>query len=170
MMCRPSMGTVGVSRHAHGFTLVELMVVIAIIGILSAIALPQYQNYLARTQVTRAMNETGALRTAVEICLSEGRTSGMGVAASECDPGATGSNLMTDPGATGAAPTVTLPSGFGVAAVTFPVGAKAQITGVFGNSAAVALSGYAITWSFDSASGWSCSSTVPSKFQPAACS
>ncbi len=157
-------------RKVHGFTLVELMVVVAIISVLAAIALPQYESYVARTQVTRAMNESGALRTAVEICISEGRTSGMGVAASECDPGATGSSLMTDPGVTGAAPTLTLPSGFGVAAVTFPAGTKAQITAVFGNRAAVALTGYAITWSFDSASGWSCSSTVPAKFQPAACS
>ncbi|MEG1202699.1 MAG: pilin, partial [Comamonas sp.] len=87
-----------------------------------------------------------------------------------CDPGATGSSLMTDPGATGAAPTLALPSGFGVPAVTFPSAGKAKVTANFGNSAAVALAGYAVTWDFDSASGWSCSSTVPTKFRLTACS
>lgn len=43
-----------------GFTLIELMIVIAII--LAAIALPMYQNYIARSQVTRAMGEAGNLK------------------------------------------------------------------------------------------------------------
>ena len=46
-------------KAQKGFTLIELMIVIAIIGILAAIAIPQYQNYIARSQVTRAMGEAG---------------------------------------------------------------------------------------------------------------
>jgi len=58
---------------------------IAIIGILAAIAIPQYQNYIARSQVARAVSETGVIKTAVEDCLNNGKTQ----AAS--DFGATGS-------------------------------------------------------------------------------
>ena len=48
-----------------GFTLIELMIVIAIIGILAAIAIPQYQNYTARAQVSEAMTLLGGLKTPV---------------------------------------------------------------------------------------------------------
>lgn len=59
------------SRSHAGFTLVELMIVVAIIAILAAIAIPQYQNYIARSQLARALGETGSLKTAVEDCLTQ---------------------------------------------------------------------------------------------------
>lgn len=46
-----------------GFTLIELMIVIAIIGILAAIAIPQYQNYIARSQVAEAFTLADGIKT-----------------------------------------------------------------------------------------------------------
>ena len=49
-----------------GFTLIELMIVVAIIGILAAIAIPAYQDYTARSQVSEGLSLAGGMRTAQE--------------------------------------------------------------------------------------------------------
>ena len=52
-------------RKQKGFTLIELMIVVAIIGILAAIAIPQYQSYVARSQVSEAISLAGSVKTAI---------------------------------------------------------------------------------------------------------
>src|SRR6266536_6698343 len=52
-------------RLQQGFTLIELMIVVAIVGILAAIAIPAYQDYVARSKVSEAMAALGACKTSI---------------------------------------------------------------------------------------------------------
>lgn len=54
--------------NQKGFTLIELMIVVAIIGILAAIALPAYQNYVKKARFSELLNASAAAKTAVEVC------------------------------------------------------------------------------------------------------
>ncbi|ABZ75046.1 prepilin peptidase dependent protein D [Shewanella halifaxensis HAW-EB4] len=68
-------------NNAKGFTLIELMIVVAIIGILAAIALPAYQDYTKKAKFAEVVTSVGAARSAVELCF---QTEG---ALANCDAG-----------------------------------------------------------------------------------
>ena len=80
-----------------GFTLIELMIVVAIIGILAAVALPAYQNYSNRAKFSEVILATSSAKTAIEVCLQDNGTLG-----AACKQGTNGvpANFTASAGAT----------------------------------------------------------------------
>jgi len=70
-----------IARAQRGFTLIELMIVVAIIGILAAIAIPQYQDYVTRSRWSDNYNAVGAFKTAIAECAQNNNN----VIAGTCD-------------------------------------------------------------------------------------
>ena len=145
-----------------GFTLIELMIVVAIIGILAAIAIPQYQNYIAKSQVSRVMSETGALKTVLETCILDGKE------ATACELGWTNSNLIE--GGEGETSTAAETGQTGLE-IGYPESGDAETTiiATFGANAAKTLAGDTLTWTRTAAGAWSCGTDVEAKFAPAGC-
>jgi len=135
-----------------GFTLIELMIVVAIIAILAAIAIPQYQTYVVRSQVTRAIGEAGDLKVAVEDCLNNGAT-GFGTPAS-CVDTSTSSDVLN-----GGHPVV---SGWG---------GTMKITATMGGHANTNVKGGTVTWTRDGSGSWTCQTAgnITPKYAPASC-
>ncbi|WP_410472581.1 pilin [Faucicola mancuniensis] len=160
-----------------GFTLIELMIVIAIIGILAAIAIPQYQNYIARSQVSRVMGETGTIKTAVDTCIQAGKKSGTTSDTTTCAPedfGATGSNILGAATADGVVVNAgtTTQTGVGLPKVQVNSDGSATIQGKFGhNASAILKSGTPkiVQWSRDANGTWTCTTDVDAKFAPSGC-
>ena len=155
-----------------GFTLIELMIVVAIIAILAAIAIPQYQNYVARSQVSRVMGETSAVKTAIEDCKLNNK------AADECFIGWTVSNLVGASGAGGNASggtsgsnsTAAAPGQVGLTVADYDSNTP-SVVATFGQNAASVLqaSTQTIGWYRNAEGSWACQTNVDAKFRPTGC-
>ena len=85
-------------KAQQGFTLIELMIVVAIIGILAAIAIPSYQNYTRKARFSEVVQGASAVKLAVETCFQDQGTLANCGAGSNGVPGLTttaGSNATT---------------------------------------------------------------------------
>lgn len=133
------------NKTQQGFTLIELMIVVAIIAILAAIAIPQYQNYVARSAVTRLVGETAAYKTAVEDCLAQGDLACKDNAP-EITKSASANGIATEITAT-----------------------EATIKGTFAESSPTVISTGNVEWTRDAGGQWSCEFSGDPKYAPKSC-
>jgi type IV pilus assembly protein PilA len=158
----------------NGFTLIEMMIVVAIVGILAAFAIPSYQTYAKKSQVGRVMWEAGTLKTNVDNCLMHGKVviGKLSASTNHCDPGALGSNLQIGL-SQGDVPDIV---GTGIPQVDITdLGAgsyTAKIIATFGNQASVDLAGppgKTLSWNRDTSGNWTCSTDVQVQYRPIGC-
>ena len=83
-------------KMQQGFTLIELMIVVAIIGILAAIAIPAYQDYTIRAKVTEGLNLADSAKTAVAESFQSGGTTGLTAAANSWNTSFTATKYVSN--------------------------------------------------------------------------
>jgi type IV pilus assembly protein PilA len=133
-----------------GFTLIELMIVVAIIGILAAVAIPAYQDYIAKAQATEAFSLLDGLKTPVAESMAQ-------------DPTAAGCVIPSGAVSAGKYVASITPS---LSGVVCNLVAVYQATGV-----STKVISKTVTLGFNSSTGaWTCTSNLATEIKPKACS
>ena len=133
-------------KRSSGFTLVELMIVVAIIGILAAVAIPAYQDYTARAQAAEASSILGGIKIAIHNEFSE--TGVWGIPSGAVTSGKYVVGVVSG----GASPAYTLTATYAAAGVSSKIKSKTM------------------TFTYNDTTGaWTCTSTLPAEIKPKSC-
>ncbi|CAB1277029.1 pilin [Candidatus Nitrosacidococcus tergens] len=144
-------------KASLGFSLLEIMIGVGIVGVLIAVALPQYQDYMIRTQVTLIFSQLSGLKMVVEECLARNQ---MGDA---CENPASSSDLLANISANGQ-----VSEGAGTPLINVNSTAS-SITAQFGNHAVSALTDQTLTLYKMQNNNWTCAFVGEVKYMPRGC-
>ena len=136
----------------QGFTLIELMIVVAIIGILAAIAIPAYQNYTIRAQVSEGLSLADGAKTAVaEFYTTRGAYPGNNTSAGMASAGSISGNYVSSVSAASGVITIT----YGAPKANVAISGKTLLLSAITNAGAIA---------------WTCKrGTISNTYLPSSC-
>ena len=163
----------------QGFTLIELMIVVAIIGILAAVALPAYQDYTARAQTSEGMSLLGGLKVPLAEALTSNTlplacstaASVPGVPNTAVPPAPSNAVAPIPAGALATENNLVLSGKYVSGIVATPTATTCQLVATFATTGVSAkLSGQTLTFTYTPDNGnWNCTGSMPASIKPKNC-